>query len=114
MRMKIARLFVLATIALAGCTPAEESGDKHLISKEVYTVELGPASVYGVRMHLTTDKAVEELGASVRLSSEKTSWTDTLYLELRNTDTLETEAIFNEALTQEHPNVRAQIEFFPL
>lgn len=112
--MKIARLFVLATIAFAGCTSTEESGDKHLVSKEIYAVELGAASVYGVRLHITTDKTVEELGAKVRLSSGNTTWTDTLYLELRATDTLETEAIFSEALTKDHPKVDAQIEFFPL
>lgn len=112
--MKIARLFVLASIALAGCTAETESKDKHLISKEVYNLTLGNQEIYGVRLRLTTTEKMEELGAKVSLMAGEKTFVDTLYLELRKGDTVETEAMFSEATKTLFPSAEAQIEFFPL
>ncbi len=112
--MKIARLFVLASIAFTGCSTDTEISDKHLISKEVYTLNLGNKEVYGVRLRVTTTEKIEELGAKISLMADEKTFVDTLYLELRQGDTVETEAMFSQALAKDFPNVDSKIEFFPL
>jgi ribosome assembly protein YihI (activator of Der GTPase) len=105
---------VLASVVLAGCNTASKKLDKHIVSQEVYTMTLGDKEVYAVKLNITTNQKLETLGAEVKLSAQEQSWVDTLYLELRKNDTIETEAIFSKLTKEKHPTVNAEVKFFPL
>lgn len=105
-------LLVLSAGMLAACSVSnsEESKDRHLLSEEVFKTKLGKNEVYGVRLMLTTPKPREGVSYRVQLSQNELVWIDTLMMDLKKGDTVETELIFSEAVAAPNDQVEIQTQ----
>jgi len=105
-------LLVVSAGMLAACSlsESEKKSDSHLVSEEVFKTKVGSKEVYGVRLMLTTPRPREGVQYRVQLSQNEKVWMDTLKVQIKKDDTVETELIFSEAVAKSDDKVEIQTE----
>lgn len=104
-------LVLLTIISLGACSSdnGSKNKDPHLVSDEVFKMNVGDSEVYGVRLRLTSNER-QSLGYAISLSQNEKVWLDTVYSDITPGDTIENELIFSEAVVSPDDQVQVRTE----